>query len=249
MAKVSKFEYYAKQQKIGRSQFYTANENEISPKVFSSNSLTVNTPAKDVLGGKTMPNYMNKMKNVSINDNNSVDPKNCSYANVAIRNKTKIDDIVKNFNEPTKDYNKLPKKVNNDEQCDNIYGKINIDRKPDEKFNQNGLESGTNVMESSKTVMELGKNNLETYNNSNMMEKNEIYGKIERNNVSKGISLPSPAFDRNPQYSPVYANTLYDRSMEAETRRLRVCIVLLITSYYLQQNENLFLFNHHHQQS
>ncbi|KAF9794461.1 hypothetical protein SFRURICE_003334, partial [Spodoptera frugiperda] len=221
MAKVSKFEYYAKQQKIGRSQFYTTNENEISPKVFSSNSLTVNTPAKDVLGGKTMPNYMNKMKNVSINDNNSVDPKNCSYANVAIRNKTKIDDIVKNFNEPTKDYNKLPKKVNNDEQCDNIYGKINIDRKPDEKFNQNGLESGSNVMESSKTLMEVGKNNLETYNNSNMMEKNEIYGKIERNNVSKGISLPSPAFDRNPQYSPVYANTLYDRSMEAETRRLR----------------------------
>ncbi|CAH1642143.1 unnamed protein product [Spodoptera littoralis] len=221
MAKVSKFEYYAKQQKIGRSQFYTANENEISPKVFSSNSLTVNTPAKDVLGGKSMPNYMNKMKNVSINENNSIDPKNCSYANVAIRNKTKIDDIVKNFNEPTKDYNKLPKKVNNDEQCDNIYGKINIDRKPEEKFNQNGLESGSNVMESSKNVMELGKNNLELYNNSNIMEKNEIYGKIERNNVAKGICLPSPAFDRNPQYSPVYANTLYDRSMEAETRRLR----------------------------
>ncbi|KAJ8708084.1 hypothetical protein PYW08_010450 [Mythimna loreyi] len=219
MAKVSKFEYYAKQQKIGRSQFYTANENEISPKVFSSNSLTVNTPAKDVLGGKTIPNYMNKIqKNVLISENNAVDPKNCSYANVAIRNKTKIDDIVKNFNEPTKDYNKLPKKVNNDQQNDNIYGKINVDRKLDEKSSQNGLESGKNGLEPNKNVIEPGKNNLELY----MMERNDVYGKIsERNvNVSKGISLPSPAYDRNPQYSPVYANS-YDRSIEAETRRLR----------------------------
>lgn len=227
MAKVSKFEYYAKQQKIGRSQFYTANENEISPKVFSSNSLTVNTPAKDVLGGKTMPNYMNKMKNVLINENNAVDPKNCSYANVAIRHRTKIDDIVKNFNEP-KDYNKLPKKVNNDQQNDNIYGKINVDRKPEEKPLQNGLESSKNCLESSKNglessknVIESGKNNLESY--SNMMERNEVYGKISDRSMSlpKGISLPSPAYDRNPQYSPVYANTLYDRSIEAETRRLR----------------------------
>nr|XP_049707780.1 repetitive organellar protein isoform X1 [Helicoverpa armigera] len=227
MAKVSKFEYYAKQQKIGRSQFYTANENEISPKVFSSNSLTVNTPAKDVLGGKTMPNYMNKMKNVLINENNAVDPKNCSYANVAIRHKTKIDDIVKNFNEP-KDYNKLPKKVNNDQQNDNIYGKINVDRKPEEKplqngleSSKNGLESSKNGLESSKNVIESGKNNLESY--SNMMERNEVYGKISDRSMSlpKGISLPSPAYDRNPQYSPVYANTLYDRSIEAETRRLR----------------------------
>lgn len=212
MAKVSKFEYYAKQQKIGRSQFYTSNENEISPKVFSSNSLTVNTPAKDVLGGKTLPNYMNKIqKNVLISENNAVDPKTCSYANVAIRNKTKIDDIVKNFNEPTKDYNKLPKKVNNDQQNENIYGKINVDRKPDEKPSQNGLEPGKNGLEP-------GKNNLEAY----MMERNEVYGKISERtmNVSKGISLPSPAYDRNPQYSPVYANS-YDRSIEAETRRLR----------------------------
>ncbi|KAJ8705987.1 hypothetical protein PYW07_010764 [Mythimna separata] len=219
MAKVSKFEYYAKQQKIGRSQFYTTNENEISPKVFSSNSLTVNTPAKDVLGGKTIPNYMNKIqKNVLISENNAVDPKNCSYANVAIRNKTKIDDIVKNFNEPTKDYNKLPKKVNNDQQNDNIYGKINVDRKPDEKSGQNGLEPGKNGLEPGKNVIEPGKNNLESY----LMERSDVYGKIsERNvNVAKGISLPSPAYDRNPQYSPVYANS-YDRSIEAETRRLR----------------------------
>lgn len=235
MARVSKFEYYAKQQKIGRSQFYTSNENEISPKVFSANSLTVNTPAKDVLGGKTMPNYMNKIKNISVNENNVVDPKNCSYANVAIRNKTKIDDIVKNFNEPSKDYNKLPKKVNNDQQTDNIYGKINVDRKPEEKVNnglesekntfesgKNTFESGKNTFESGKNTLESVKNNLESYN-SNILVNNEVYGRIpDRNlNLSKGVSLPSPAYDRNPQYSPVYANSLYDRSFDAESRRLK----------------------------
>ncbi|CAG4980478.1 unnamed protein product [Colias eurytheme] len=131
MAKVSKFEYYAKQQKIGRSQFYTSNENEISPKVFSSNSLTVNTPARDVLGGRNIPNYMNKLKDqkiIVLNENNSLDPKNCSYANVAVR-KTKIDDIVRNFDDTRTE--KL-KKVNNDQQSrpdNHIYGKINIDRR------------------------------------------------------------------------------------------------------------------------
>ncbi|XP_038217321.1 putative leucine-rich repeat-containing protein DDB_G0290503 [Zerene cesonia] len=132
MAKVSKFEYYAKQQKIGRSQFYTSNENEISPKVFSSNSLTVNTPARDVLGGRNIPNYMNKLKDqkiIVLNENNSLDPKNCSYANVAVR-KTKIDDIVRNFDDTRTE--KL-KKVNNDQQQsrpdNHIYGKINVDRR------------------------------------------------------------------------------------------------------------------------
>lgn len=237
MAKVSKFEYYAKQQKIGRSQFYTSNENEISPKVFSANSLTVNTPAKDVLGGKAIPNYMNKIKNVSVSENNAVDPKNCSYANVAIRNKTKIDDIVKNFNEPSKDYNKLPKKVNNDQQNDNIYGKINVDRKTEEKNNQNGLDTKKNTLE--KNNLDVGKNNLESYN-SNLVS-NEVYGRIiDRSvNLSKGVSLPSPAYDRNPQYSPVYANSLYDRSMDAETRRLKVCIFYILVYLFF----TIFLFS------
>ncbi|XP_013178554.1 PREDICTED: golgin subfamily A member 4-like isoform X2 [Papilio xuthus] len=118
MAKVSKFEYYAKQQKcVGRSQFYTTDDNEISPKVFSSNSLTVNTPAKDVLGDKTMPNYMTKFKQeqkmILLNENNL----ETNYTN--IRNKTKIEDIVRNF-----DDNKLPKKINNEMRSENIYGRI-----------------------------------------------------------------------------------------------------------------------------
>lgn len=200
MAKVSKFEYYAKQQKnVGRSQFYTSNENEISPKVFSSNSLTVNTPAKDVLGGKNVPNYMNKLKEqrvIQLSEHNSLDPKNCSYANVAIRNKTKIDDIVRNFDENSR----LPKKINNDQQLkDNIYGKINVETK-------NNLDTSKNMTESSK----------------NFEERNEVYGRIDRNVNVKG-ALQTPPFERNPQYSPVYANCHYDRSLEAESRRMKVC--------------------------
>lgn len=123
MAKVSKFEYYAKQQKcVGRSQFYTTNDNEISPKVFSSNSLTVNTPAKDVLGDKIVPNYMTKFKHeqkmIILNENN-LETKNSN-----IRNKTKIDDIVRNF-----DDTKLPKKINNEMRSENVYGRINSESK------------------------------------------------------------------------------------------------------------------------
>lgn len=195
MAKVSKFEYYAKQQKIGKSQFYTSNDNEISPKVFSSNSLTVNTPAKDVLGGRNVPNYMRKtdQKIIVLNENNIVE-RNRSYANVAIRNKTKIDDIVRNFDENTKNEFKL-KKVNNDEiKTDNIYGKIN---NADEK-------------------------NFECKSNLAAKEGKE-FGKVEFSNGKKPC-LPSPAFDRNPQYSPVYANT-YDRSYDAESRRIKVSVI------------------------
>lgn len=243
MAKVSKFEYYAKQQKcIGRSQFYTSNENEISPKVFSSNSLTVNTPAKDVLGGKTVPNYMNKTKQdqkvILLNENNSVDPKNCSYANVAIRNKTKIDDIVRNFDESTRnDYNRLPKKVNNDQvKNDHIYGRINVKQESDKnnydacKNNvdntKNNIDACKNNIDSSKNNVDACKNNVDSPRNE---AGNEAYGRIgERNvNLAKTLTLPSPAFDRNPQYSPVYANYHYDRNMEAETRRIQVCSTVL----------------------
>lgn len=238
MAKVSKFEYYAKQQKnVGRSQFYTSSEIEISPKVFSANSLTVNTPAKDVLGNRNIPNYINKVKQeqkmMVLNENNSIDPKNCSYANVAIRNKTKIDDIVRNFDETTRIENKLPKKINNDQQSrpdNNIYGKINIDRKE----TRNNLDCKN---ESSKSNVdgknESSKNNLDSKNESNMNNfdfKNEKslnvdlsdYGRIC--GVGKVVCLPSPAYDRNPQYSPVYANCHYERSYEAENMRIKVGI-------------------------
>lgn len=191
MAKVSKFEYYAKQQKnVGRSQFYTSNENEISPKVFSSNSLTVNTPAKDVLGGKTMPNYMKKEK-VHIIEINS--DKNNSYANVAIR-KTKIEDILRNFNESSR----LPKKINDDS---NIYGKIKKEHNSDDARN---FDEKRNIVE----------------------EQNDLYGRIDRLPV-RNIGMPSPAFDRNPQYAPVYANCNFDRSFDAENMRIRVCILYL----------------------
>ncbi|CAK1594841.1 unnamed protein product [Parnassius mnemosyne] len=203
MAKVSKFEYYAKQQKcVGRSQFYTTNENEISPKVFSANSLTVNTPAKDVLGGKAMPNYMTKFKHeqkmIVLNENNSIDARNCSYANVAVRNKTKIDDIVRNFDESRNEFNKLPKKINNDQmKTENVYGRINI--------KETNCEMKNNV--------EVKQSNLE--HRGEVLEPSREHG----NERSKGIGLPSSAYDRNPQYSPVYANYQYDRGLEAENMR------------------------------
>lgn len=242
MAKVSKFEYYAKQQKcIGRSQFYTTNENEISPKVFSSNSLTVNTPAKDVLGGKTVPNYINKTKQdqkvILLNENNSIDAKNCSYANVAIRNKTKIDDIVRNFDESTRD-NRLPKKINNDQvKTDHIYGRINVKQESDKNFDscKNNVEVCRNNVENSKSNVDNSKSNVENFK-SNVESVRETerdgYGKIGEKNVNmvKTLTLPSPAYDRNPQYSPVYANFSYDRNLDAENRRIRVCIMLL--GYY-----------------
>lgn len=56
MTKVSKFEYLA-QQNFKKS---------ISPKVFSSNLITVNTPAKDVLG-KSPPDLQNFSKNLPQN--------------------------------------------------------------------------------------------------------------------------------------------------------------------------------------
>nr|XP_034837596.1 pleckstrin homology-like domain family B member 2 [Maniola hyperantus] len=199
MAKVSKFEYYAKQHKnVGRSQFYTTNEIEISPKVFSSNSLTVNTPAKDVLGSRHIPNYMNKrqdQKMIVLSENN-LDTKNCSYTNVAPRqnNKTRIDDIVRNFDDTTRNDTKLPKKVNNDQQGrpdQHIYGKINTDRKD--------------------------KNHLDCKNDSKNLNLDiGEYGRLC--GVGKVVCLSSPSYEHNPQYSPVYANC-YERSVEAETMR------------------------------
>ncbi|CAH2268917.1 jg2788, partial [Pararge aegeria aegeria] len=207
MAKVSKFEYYAKQQKnVGRSQFYTSNEIEISPKVFSANSLTVNTPAKDVFGNRNIPNYMSKrqdQKMIVLSENN-LDPKNC-YANVALRhnNRTKIDDIVRNFDDTTRNDTKLPKKVNNDQQSrpdNNIYGKINVDRKD-------------------KNDCKESKNKLDSKNDSkNLNVDLSDYGRIC--GVGKVVCLSSPSYDRNPQYSPVYANC-YDRSVEAESKRIK----------------------------
>ncbi|GBP26841.1 hypothetical protein EVAR_16421_1 [Eumeta japonica] len=206
MAKVSKFEYYAKSQQktIGRSQFYTSEPtNDISPKVFSSNSLTVNTPAKDVLGGKNAPtNYTVKENNhkAIINENNS-DPRNCSYANVTIR-KARIDDIVRNFDDNRNGDVKTLKKVNNDEQNkhEGVYGKINKDRHDN---TEKKLNIDLDGLASDKT--------------------DNVYAKAGRRNLNlREFSTPSPSFNRNPEYVPVYnpPNHL-DRSMEAETKRMQ----------------------------
>jgi hypothetical protein len=236
MAKVSKFEYYAKQQKcIGRSQFYTNNDNEISPKVFSSNSLTVNTPAKDVLGGKTMPNYIKVKENKVVPTENNLDPKNSSYTNVTVRNKNKIDDIVRNFDENTRnDYNKpLPKKINNDQvKTDNIYGKINVKQEIEKNkdHSKNNMDHSKNNTDPMKNNADPTKFNVEYSRMEVEQSRNDGYGRIvERNaNVAKPLTL-APTFDKNLQYSPVYTNAHYDRSLDAEHMRKKVCSVIVFS--------------------
>lgn len=186
MAKVSKFEYYAKsttqKNAPARSKFcaYTHESNDISPKVFSSSSVTCNTPAKDVLGGKDAPtNYVKIDFKRNYLGNNS-------YVNVDVR-KNKVDDIVRNFDD---NFHRPPKKVENDRQNnDNIYGKIY--------------------------------SNSKSYGELNYQKENEYYATNESNYaVPNNLHLPSPSFDRNPQYSPVYANSShFDRSNEAECKR------------------------------
>ncbi|KOB78626.1 putative pleckstrin-like proteiny-like domain, family B, member 2 [Operophtera brumata] len=226
MSKVSKFEYYAKQHKnVGRSQFYTNTESEISPKVFSSKSLTVNTPAKDVLGGKTMPNYMKtKDQKVVINENNSVDPKSCTYANVAIRNNTKIGDIVKNFDE------KLPKKVNNDVMNDSLYGKINNDRR-DEKSNIERTEAvdyrnETKYQEYSRTdqdrqnecarsykdtSFEISRSNQETRNQGYARTKQEF---LRNNQITQDQDFPRTNQDLDHSRNQVRSDQESSRSQD-----------------------------------
>lgn len=216
MAKVSKFEYYAKaqQKNSSKSQFYT-NDYEISPKVFTSNSVTTNMAAKDVLVNRNAPTNMqgntqrniqtaniqantqrntqtrnNQDRTVFLQENNAIDSKTGSYANVSIRNRTRIDDIVRNFDEQH-----LPKKVNNNSRNEHVYGKIN---------NQAVHESTKN---SSKTK--------------------ECYGVADKTGFGIKPSLPSPAFDRNPEYSPVYNNSSqFDRNFDMENKRVQVCWIL-----------------------
>ncbi|XP_077283657.1 uncharacterized protein LOC143909520 [Arctopsyche grandis] len=102
MSKVSKFEYYVKN---SQRNVKSPQSNDVwSPKVFSANSLTVNTPAKDVLNGKNVPssyvtdNTPNSQKSVILNRNNAVEARNCSYTNVTVKNQLgKVDQYTKTF--------------------------------------------------------------------------------------------------------------------------------------------------------
>lgn len=233
MSKVSKFEYYAKQHRnVGRSQFYTNNESEISPKVFSSNSLTVNTPAKDVLGGKAIPNYMKG--HVVISENNTVDPKSCSYSNVAIRNNTKIGDLVKNFDE------KLPKKVNNDVMNDNLYGRINTDKNNIDRTEAIDYRNETKYQEYSRsqerqneisrsykdTSFEISRGNQDSRNH----DYNRTKAEFLRNNqgtknqefarINQDISLSNRENDLSRSYQGT-SNLEFSRSQDRQTESSR----------------------------
>lgn len=118
MTKVSKFEYLA-QQNFKKS---------ISPKVFSSNLITVNTPAKDVLG-KSPPDLQNFSKHLpqnalnysELNYNEKKTPdraifgkKSPQYVNVAINEKNNVNNKVIIYENGC-----IPKSQNTDNEWNN----------------------------------------------------------------------------------------------------------------------------------
>lgn len=184
MTKVTKFEYLAaqnmKQQTI------------LSPKVFSSNLVTVNTPAKDVLGktpnleslSKHLPqsavNYSdltdNKEKNKTP-DRQLFGRKSPQYVNVTI-------------NEPKSINNRVIMYENND--C--------------------LIKAQNNVQETTYTNIELNNISMKKTNNMNSSCTTTTTTTTSNNTPNTCIKLPSPAYNRNPSYfgsatsSPIVMN-------------------------------------------
>lgn len=218
MAKVSKFEKYARQHHcIGRSQFYTPSGSEISPKVFSANSLTVNTPAKDVLGGRPVPENIIRNRGrppatlPDSNDGCHPAPGNCPTT--ATNND---------------DRNRLA-------SSENPYGRINAKTAETSEFNRAPEVSrtdhrpcdGRTDFETRAEVPNASRRDQQPYDDRLQVPE------ASRREHQRGIAVSSSAYDRNPQYSPVYSNPQYDRSSrdrDAETMRIRVRY--LIHSYY-----------------
>lgn len=161
--KVSKFEYLAAQ------NF----KKSISPKVFSSNLVTVNTPAKDVLGkappdlqdfAKNLPqsainysdsSYNEKEKNKTP-DRQFFGRKSPQYVNVAVNDTKNINNRVAIYENGC-----IPKHHN-------VYLNVNLDQQP--------------------------KNEL---NNIKSINTNQITNK----SINVNRSTPSPSFNRNPSPS------------------------------------------------
>ncbi|KAF5299690.1 hypothetical protein FQA39_LY11485 [Lamprigera yunnana] len=163
--KVSKFEYLAAQ------NF----KKSISPKVFSSNLVTVNTPAKDVLGrappdlqdfAKNLPqpavnysdsSFNDKEKN-KIPDRNFFGRKSPQYVNVAINDAKTINNRVAVYENGC-----VPKHHN-------VYLNLNLDQQPKNELNNM---------------------NNKTINTSHVAKP-----------INVNRTTPSPSFNRNP--SPSY---------------------------------------------
>lgn len=194
MSKVSKFEYLAAQNAL----------KSVSPKVFSSNLVTVNTPAKDVLG-KAPPNLQNFTKNLSqsavnynndsvnfdknqINKNKMADNQNGGYKKI-LPNYTNVSMETKSINNKVIIHENgcIPKQQNS-------YVNISMDA----MINPNYSEM----------------NNLNNKNNgSSQSLKN-----IGVNNFAK-ITTPSPSFNRQPSpfFRSVTPSPIMSKSFEYKT--------------------------------
>lgn len=159
MTKVSKFEYLAAQ---------NMRPSIISPKVFSSNLVTVNTPAKDVLGRtpdlesltKHLPqsavNYSDlseKEKNNKTPDRQLFGRKSPQYVNVTINDansKTINNRVVLYENDRGKNNESANKDLNNKKNNNNQSQNNNMCKLPSPAYNRNpnffrcGANSGTN---------------------------------------------------------------------------------------------------------
>lgn len=167
MSKVSKFEYLAAQNAL----------KNVSPKVFSANSVTVNTPAKDVLG-KAPPNLKNFAKNLpqsAINYSDSVnynDKKNKTPDRQVFGRKSPSQYVNVTLNDTS------PKNTNN---------RVIIHENGCIPKHQNAY---VNVS------IEAEMNNL---NNRNFAGSNQSLKNIGVNNFgNRMVATPSPSFNRNP---------------------------------------------------
>lgn len=169
MSKVSKFEYLAAQNAL----------KSVSPKVFSSNLVTVNTPAKDVLG-KAPPNLQNFAKNLPQPAINYTECVNYTDKNQINKNKTP-DRSVFGRKSPSP-YSNVPLETKN---CNNkvIIHENGCIPKPQNTY--------VNVSLDSSNFAEMNNLNNKNYG-SNQSLKN-----IGVNNFGR-MATPSPSFNRNP---------------------------------------------------
>lgn len=178
MSKVSKFEYLAAQNAL----------KSVSPKVFSSNLVTVNTPAKDVLG-KAPPNLQNFAKNLPQPAVNYVDNSvNYNEKNHLHKNKTPDRPVFGRKSPSPSQY----VNVTVNDTSKNCNNRVIIHENGCIPKQQN---SYMNVSLDSSNFAEM--NNL---NNKNCGSSQSLKN-IGVNNFPK-ISTPSPSFNRNP--SPYY---------------------------------------------
>lgn len=179
MNKVSKFEYLAAQNAL----------KSVSPKVFSANSVTVNTPAKDVLG-KAPPNLQNFAKNLPQSAINYAESVNFNDKNHSIKNKTP-DRQVFGRKSPSQYVN-----VTVNDTAKNCNNRVIIHENGCIPKHQNAYVNVT-LVESDRHLSEM--NNL---NNKNISGSSQSLKNIGVNNFGNRMASPSPSFNRNP--SPYY---------------------------------------------